>query len=126
MMPSRKSQQVVMRLFDAICDNDRERVFSFFTDQSVFLPPAQAPAIGYNAIWSALSASAARAEAVEHQLCQVAEGPDGSVQAERIERHLIDGVWRELRVTGVLAVNGCKITRWIDSCDAAAQAGPPG
>lgn len=114
-MPGRKHQQVVMRLFDAITDNDRDRVLSFFTDQSIFQSPdAVEPAVGHTAIWSALSASGACGQAVEHKLCRVGVAPDGSVQAERIQRCLVDGEWCELHFTGVLAVEGCKITRWTE------------
>ena len=35
MKPGR-NRQVVMRLFDALLDNDRDRTLSFFSDQSVF------------------------------------------------------------------------------------------
>ena len=117
-MSCRKSQQVVMRLFDAIIDNDRDRILSFFTDRSVFRCQTQDPAVGHTAIWSALSTADARAEAVERRLCRIAERPDGCVQAERLERRLIEGVWREIKITGVLAVDGCKILQWSDSYDA--------
>jgi limonene-1,2-epoxide hydrolase len=117
-MAAQKSQQVVMRLFDAIMDNDRDRILSFFTDESVFQCQARDPAVGHTAIWSALATSDNQVEAVERRLCQVAERPDGRVQAERLERYLVGGVWRELKVTGVLAVSGCKITQWSDSYDA--------
>lgn len=119
-MPSRKSQQVVMRLFDAIIDNDRDRIRSFFTDDSVFHPPAQEPLVGYAAICSALT-ERNKGGAGKLSLSAVVARHDGRVQAERIERHLIDGEWQELKFTGVLAVDGCKITQWWDACDAPAD-----
>jgi limonene-1,2-epoxide hydrolase len=116
-MSGKKSQQVVLRLFDAIMNNDRERILSFFTNESVFQCPSQSPAVGHAAIWSALSSTASQAEQAECRVCAVAERPDGRVQAERVQRYLVDGVWCEHKVTGVLAVNGCKITQWSDSYD---------
>jgi limonene-1,2-epoxide hydrolase len=110
-----KNRQVVMRLFDAILDNDRDRILSFFNDDSVFQPLARDPAVGHAAIWASLTAAASEAQAVEQQLDRITGHEDGRVRAERTERYLVDGSWRERRVTGELAVKGCKIIRWLDA-----------
>ncbi len=104
--------QVVMRLFDAIIDKDQDRILSFFTEQSVLQRQSQEPAIGHVAIWDALLPANIRVDSVERRACLVAEGPDGHVQADWWESRLIGDTWRDLKVSGVLAVNGCKITRW--------------
>lgn len=106
-----KKQQVVVRLFDAILDNDNDRILSFFSDHSVFQPLSGDPVIGHTAIWAALNTPAG---AVERRLECVVGQADGQVRAERTERVFIDGRWQERRVTGLLAVRGCKIIRWQD------------
>ena len=108
-----KNQQVVVRLFDAILDNDRDRILSFFSDDSVFHPLSSDPVVGHAAIWAALTTAGA-AEAMERKLDCVVGHDDGRVQTERTERYLVGGSWLERKVTGVLAVKGCKITRWQD------------
>lgn len=109
-----KNRQVVVRLFDAILDNDRDRILSFFSDDSVFHPLSADPVVGHAAIWAALTAAGGAAQALERQLDTVVGHDDGRVLAERTERYLVDGCWQERKVTGMLAVKGCKITRWLD------------
>lgn len=105
-----KNQQVVWHLFDAIRANDRERVLSFFTEDSLFEPLSRESVIGHTAIWSRLSDAV-----MEHELCCVSEADDGRVTAERIERRLIDGALSEQRTTSVLSVRGAKIVHWSET-----------
>jgi limonene-1,2-epoxide hydrolase len=107
-----RDQQVVMRLFDAILDNDHDRILSFFSDDTVFKPLTSAPVVGHAAIWGALQGSG---ETIERQLHRVTPTGDGCVRTERTERHLRNGGWREVQVTSTFAVRGCKIAHWHDT-----------
>lgn len=105
-----RRQQVVMRLFDALLDNDRDRVISFFAEDSIF-ESAQSgqPLTGGQAIWSALNTHGA--ELLERELLQLSAADD-LVVAERTERYLRDGRWIERRLRSALTVDGCKIRAW--------------
>lgn len=107
-----KNQQVVLHLFDALRANDRERVLSFFTEETVFEPLARASVRGHDAIWSALNAAIAQTEAGGYRFGEVISSNDGRVEAERFERCQIDGVWSERCVTEILLVRGAKVTQW--------------
>lgn len=111
------NQQVVLRLFEAIAANDRDRVLSFFSDESVMHSMPLEPAIGQEAIWALLGQVHERAEEIDWAVHQIAESDSGRVLTERTIRYLIEGRWRELPVMGVLDVRGCKIAHWRDYFD---------
>ena len=110
------NQQVVLRLFDAIVANDRDRVLSFFSDESIVHNIPLEPVVGQEAIWALLGQVHERAEQIDWTVHQIAESETGRVLTERTIRYLIDG-WREVPVMGILDVKGCKITHWRDYFD---------
>lgn len=116
-MKTSHNQQVVMRLFDAIMNNDRERVLSFFSDDSVLHNMPLEPAVGPEAIWAQLAQVQERAEEVDWTVHHIAVSDNGGVLTERTDRYLIDGRWREFKVMGTLEVSGCKIVHWRDYFD---------
>ncbi|MDX9873299.1 MAG: limonene-1,2-epoxide hydrolase family protein [Spongiibacteraceae bacterium] len=106
-----RRQLVVLRLFDALLDNDRDRVMSFFAEDSVFEPVhCDQPLQGAQAIWRRLCADTGR---IERELLEVS-AVDDVVLAERAERYLKDGRWVERRLRSALRVDGCKIREWRD------------
>ncbi|HEY3698262.1 MAG TPA: limonene-1,2-epoxide hydrolase family protein [Spongiibacteraceae bacterium] len=107
-----KNQQVVLHLFDALRANDRERVLSFFTEETVFQPLARASVRGHDAIWSALNAAIAETELAGYRFGDIVSSNDGRVEAERFERYLVDGIWSERCITEILSVRGAKVTQW--------------
>lgn len=111
------NKQVVLRLFDAITANDRERVMSFFNQDSIFHNIPLAPAVGQEEIWEVFRQIHERADAVDWDIHHIAETGSGSVLTERTNRYFVDGRWCEFRVMGVLEVQGCKIAHWRDYFD---------
>lgn len=106
-----RRQQVVVRLFDAWLDNDRDRLLSFFREDSVVRGAEGAPHTGLEAIWTVLSARAG-ADAPQRELVCLHADEQGRVRASWVERYKEDGDIRERRMDGLLAVEGCKVSEW--------------
>lgn len=107
-----REREVINRLFDALSDNDKDRIASFFSDETVFQPLQRDRVTGRAAIWSTLQAVDGP---VERRLLRVTSAADGSVRADVAERRLHAGSWQEFRLTSTFAVRGCKILHWSES-----------
>ena len=111
-MKAGRNQQVVMRLIDAVSDNDKDRILSFFSDDSVYHNPKGINAVGQEAIWHVIAGVDQHVEKVDWQLDSLQETEEGNVLTEGRVRHLIDGDWREFAVKGAFEIRGSKITHW--------------
>ncbi len=111
-MKAGKNQQVILRLIEAIGDNDKERVQSFFCSHSHFQTLRGGAAVGQEAIWKAITAAGSGADRVDLQVDQLAEDAAGQVVTVGRVRYLKNGNWREYPVNGAFEVRGSKITRW--------------
>ncbi|MEE8057115.1 MAG: nuclear transport factor 2 family protein [Pseudomonadales bacterium] len=111
-MKAGRNQQVIMRYIDAVNDNDKERIQSFFAEDSIFCNLPDEHAVGQEAIWGAISDIHNNAEQVDWQIDNLCEDESGSVLAEGRVRYLVNGEWRECELNGVFEVRGCKITQW--------------
>ncbi len=111
-MKAGRNQQVVMRLIDAVSANDKDRILSFFSDNSVYHNPEGSDAIGQEAIWNIIAGVDKGVEEVDWQLDSLQETEAGSVLTEGRVRHLINGDWREFEVKGAFEIRGSKITQW--------------
>ena len=111
-MKEGKNRQVIMRLIDAVSDNDKERIQSFFANDTVFTNLLGSTAVGQEAIWDAISGVHNQAEQVDWQVDNLVEDETGSVLTEGRLRYLIEGQWHEFEVNGAFEVKGSKITQW--------------
>ena len=111
-MKAGRNQQVVMRLIDAVSDNDKDRIQSFFSDDSIFHNLKGRKTVGQDAIWDVIAAVHHEAEQVDWQVDRLQEDEAGSVITEGRVRYLIAGEWREFEVNGAFEVRGSKISHW--------------
>ncbi|ARN73744.1 nuclear transport factor 2 family protein [Oceanicoccus sagamiensis] len=111
-MKAGRNQQVIRRLIDAVSDNDKDRILSFFSDDSVYHHPQGSKAIGQEAIWHIIAGVEDQVEQVDWQLDHLQETEAGSVLTEGRVRHLINGDWREFAVKGEFEIRGSKVTQW--------------
>ncbi len=111
-MKEGRNQQVVMRLIDAVSDNDKERIQSFFAEDTVFKTVKGSDVVGRDAIWDVLANEHNQAEQVDWQVDNLCEDETGRVLTEGRVRYLINGQWQEVEVTGAFEVKGSKIIHW--------------
>lgn len=111
-MKAGKNQQVVMRFIDAVSDNDKERIQSFFADDSVFNLPSSEKTAGQQAISDLMVDMRGDAEQIDWQVDHLHEDQSGAVLTEGSVRYLLNGEWRKLEVNASFEVSGSKITQW--------------
>lgn len=110
-MKAGRNQQVIMRLLDALCDKDKDRVQSFFSNHSRFQTLRGGSAVGQEAIWEAITAARSGADGFDWQI-QLDEDEAGRVLTVGKVRYRKDGNWREYPVKGAFEVRGSKIMQW--------------
>lgn len=103
---------VVERLFDAILERDRERILSFFSDESRLDQSTLESAVGADAIWQSLAEGLGQAEQVEWQIRDISETDCGQVLTRHGGRYLAAGRWHEFQLDDRFEVRGCKILSW--------------
>ena len=101
-----------MRLLDALSDNDKDRVQSFFSYQSRFHTLCGGAAVGQEAIWEAITAARSGADGYNWEIDRLDEDEEGRVLTVGKVRYRKDGNWREYRVRGAFEVRGSKIMQW--------------
>lgn len=111
-MKEGKNLRVIMRLIDAVSDNDKERIQSFFGQDTVFNNLPGGTAVGQQAIWEVFARLHDDAQAVECQIDRLDENEAGQVMTTGQVRYLIDGQWRSFSIDGAFEVAGCKIAHW--------------
>lgn len=114
------AKDVVRACIDAINANDKARILSFFSEQSIFdnvpIGAVQGPA----AIWAVLENIHSQASAVAWEVHRIEQGPSGTVYTERTDRYQLAGQWAAFRCAGIHEVNAeGKITLWRDYFDLA-------
>lgn len=111
-MKAGKNQQVVLRLADAVSANDKDRIQSFFAEDSILRTFAGDQVSGKSAIWGVISDFHNQAEQVDWHIETLREDDTGKVLTEGQVRYLIDGQWHEFEVKGAFEVKGSKIAQW--------------
>jgi limonene-1,2-epoxide hydrolase len=111
-MKTGKNQQVILRLIDAVSDNDKERILSFLSDDTVIYTSPDQSTVGQSAIWELISAVHADADKIDWQVDHLVEDESGRVSTRGCLRYCINGRWSELPVNGAFKIRGSKITQW--------------
>ena len=112
--------ETVRRFCDAFSRRDPEEILEFFTEDAVYhnmpLPRVQ----GKAGIKTVLDMFLKPAESVEFIILNIAEGEDGAILTERVDKFSLGGKNAELPVMGVFELEGGKISAWRDYFDMAA------
>lgn len=111
-MKAGKHQQVIIRLIEAVSENDKDRVLSFFSDDSKFQSVDGGAAIGREAIWDKINAVNNGAEKTDWLIDRLDEDEAGKVRAAGIVRCLKNGRWSEQPFCGAFEVRGSKVMQW--------------
>lgn len=107
-----KKQQVIMSLINAVGDNNKERIQSFFAEGSKVKAADGSEIIGQEAIWAQISEVHDQAEQIDWQVDKLQENEEGGVETEGRVRYLIGNQWEEFEMNGMFEVNGSKVTQW--------------
>ena len=110
----------VRRFCDAFRRRNPEDVLDFFTEDAVYHNMPMPPAQGKAAIKTVLDMFLKPAQSVEFIVLKIAEGDDGAVLTERLDRFALGGKNIELPVMGVFELTDGKIDAWRDYFDMAA------
>lgn len=111
-MKAGRNQQVILRLLDALGERDKDRVQSFFSDQSIFQTLRGGAVSGQESIWEAITAAKSGADEFDWEIERLDEDDCGRVLTEGKVRYLKNGNWREYPVRGRFEVRGSKILHW--------------
>ncbi len=118
-MASRK-QELVRHFCNAFSRRDPEEILEYFTDDAVYHNMPMPPVQGKAGIKTVLDMFLKPAESVEFIILKIAEGEDGAVLTERLDKFSLGGKKVELPVMGVFELEGGKISAWRDYFDMAA------
>ena len=111
------NESVVRELIAAFNANDVDRVLAFFAADAVYHNVPVEPVSGTAAIRAVLAGFMGMASEIDWVVRHVAEGPDGVVLTERVDRFKVNGRWIELPVMGAFAVREGRIAEWRDYFD---------
>lgn len=111
-MKAGKNQQLVERYIDVVNDNNRDRIVSFFAENSVFENMPERARIGQQAIWDAMERYHGRAQQIDWRVECLEEREPGSVFTQGSVSYLLDGEWLRFEVNGMFEIKGSKIVRW--------------
>lgn len=77
------------------------------------------PLVGHVAIRQGVTTFVSDASEIEWRVYHIAQGADGAVMTERLDRFLIKDEWREFPVMGIFELHDGRITHWRDYFDSA-------
>ena len=115
-MSNTDTVRAFLAAFDA---KDIDGIMSFFADDGVYHNMQSAPINGVDAIRPVIDGYTSPATTIDWQLLAIAEGEDGTVLTERLDRFEFGGKWVELPVMGSFDVADGKIAVWRDYFDQA-------
>jgi limonene-1,2-epoxide hydrolase len=118
-MPS-SNLETVRHFCDAFSRRDPDEILTFFTDDAVYHNMPMPPVQGKPGIKTVLDMFLKPSTAVEFIILKIAEGEDGSVLTERLDKFALGGKNIELPVMGAFELTDGKIAAWRDYFDMAA------
>ena len=117
-MPS-ANIDTVRRFCEAFSRRDPDEILDFFTEDAVYHNMPMPPVQGKAGIKTVLDMFLKPSESVDFIILRIAEGEDGAVLTERLDRFLLGGKNIELPVMGAFELTGGKIAAWRDYFDMA-------
>ena len=112
--------ETVLRFCEAFGRRNPEEILEFFSEDAVYHNIPMPPVQGKAGIKSVLDMFLRPAESAEFIVLKIAEGDDGAVLTERLDKFSFGGKNVELSVAGVFELSEGKITAWRDYFDMAA------
>jgi limonene-1,2-epoxide hydrolase len=112
--------ETVRRFCDAFSRRDPAEILEFFTEDAVYHNMPMPPVQGKAGIKTVLDMFLKPSTSVEFVMLKIAEGDDGSVLTERLDKFVLGGKNIELPVMGVFELADGKISAWRDYFDMAA------
>ena len=113
------NQDRVLAFIDLWNRRDLDGLLAAMAHDCVYHNIPWAPLVGYAAIREGLSLFVADAAEIDWQVLHIAEGADGLVLTERLDRFLLAGQWLEMPVMGIFQLRDGLITHWRDYFDSA-------
>jgi limonene-1,2-epoxide hydrolase len=115
-----KNLETVRRFCDAFSRRDPDEILEFFTEDAVYHNMPMPPVQGKAGIKTVLDMFLKPSESAEFIILKIAEGDDGSVLTERLDKFALGGKNIELPVMVVFELTDGKIAAWRDYFDMAA------
>ena len=112
--------ETVRRFCDAFSRRDPDEILDFFSDDAVYHNMPMPPVQGKAGIKTVLDMFLKPSTSVEFIVLKIAEGEDGAVLTERLDKFALGGKNIELPVMGAFELTDGKIAAWRDYFDMAA------
>jgi limonene-1,2-epoxide hydrolase len=112
--------ETARRFCEAFSRRDSDEILEFFSEDAVYHNMPLPPVLGKAGIKVVLDMFLKPAESVEFIILNIAEGEDGAVLTERVDKFSLGGKNVELPVMGVFELTDGKISAWRDYFDMAA------
>lgn len=111
------NSDLVLGMCSAWRTRDTEKVLSYLSADCFYHNIPIAPAVGHDAIREFVGGFMGILEDVEFVVRHIAEGDDGVVLTERVDRLKVQGNWIDLPVMGAFEIRDGKIAVWRDYYD---------
>jgi limonene-1,2-epoxide hydrolase len=115
-----ESIETVLRFCEAFSRRDPDEILGFFSEDAVYHNMPMPPVQGKAGIKTVLDMFLKPAQSAEFIVLKIAEGDDGAVLTERLDKFALGGKNIELPVAGVFELSEGKISAWRDYFDMAA------
>jgi len=112
--------ETVRRFCDAFSRRNPDEILQYFTEDAVYHNMPMPPVQGKAGIKTVLDMFLKPSESVEFIILKIAEGKDGAVLTERLDKFALGGKNIELPVAGIFELANGKISAWRDYFDMAA------
>ena len=112
--------ETIRRFCDAFSRRNPDEILDYFTEDAVYHNMPMPPVQGKTGIKTVLDMFLKPAQSVEFIILKIAEGEDGAVLTERLDKFALGGKNIELPVMGVFELTAGKIAAWRDYFDMAA------
>jgi limonene-1,2-epoxide hydrolase len=112
--------ETVRRFCEAFGRRNPDEILEFFTEDAVYHNMPMPPVQGKSGIKVVLDMFLKPSESVEFIILKMAEGDDGAVLTERLDKFALGGKNIELPVMGTFELTDGKIAAWRDYFDMAA------
>ena len=112
--------ETVRRFCEAFSRRNPDEILQYFTEDAVYHNMPMPPVQGKAGSKTVLDMFLKPAQSVEFIILKIAEGDDGAVLTERLDKFALAGKNIELPVMGVFDLEDGKIAAWRDYFDMAA------
>jgi limonene-1,2-epoxide hydrolase len=112
--------ETVLHFCEAFSRRNPDEILGFFSEDAVYHNMPMPPVQGKAGIKTVLDMFLKPAQSAEFIVLKIAEGDDGAVLTERLDKFALGGKNIELPVAGVFELSEGKISAWRDYFDMAA------